>query len=91
MLEQYFTFVEFQESENTTTNLMANNKIKRGDIILWYDHQHTSVYAGNGAWYDAGARNGEHGYYASNGIYHFNKFATTIVAYPKIWGVYRFK
>ena len=91
LLEQYFTFIQFQESENTTTKLIANNKIKRGDIILWYDHQHTSVYAGNGNWYDAGARNGDHGYYDNSGTYHFNKFATTTVAYPKIWGVYRFK
>ena len=89
-IEPYLKFVQFSNSENKTESLLKNNKLKKGDIILWYDHQHTSVYAGNGLWYDAGCRGGSHGYY-SNGIYHFKTLETQSIAYPRIWGVYRWK
>ena len=72
-------------------NLIKQNKLKKGDIILWYDHQHTSVYAGDGVWYDAGCRGGDHGYYDNNGTYHFKTFKTKSIAYPRIWAVYRWK
>lgn len=90
-IEPYLKFVQFSNSENKTTDLLKKNKLKKGDIILWYDHQHTSVYAGDGLWYDAGCRGGSHGYYDSNNVYHFKTFRTKQNAYPRIWGVYRWK
>lgn len=38
----------------TAKSLVKANKLKTGDIVLWYNHQHTNVYAGNEMWYDAG-------------------------------------
>ena len=37
--------------------LVNEGKLKKGDIVLWYNHQHTNVYAGNNKWYDAGRWN----------------------------------
>ncbi len=49
--------MQFIETDNKTAKqLIKDGTLKAGDIVLWYDHQHTNVYAGDNKWYDAGRR-----------------------------------
>ena len=96
VLEKYFTFVSFGGKK--TSDLIKSGQLKRGDIVLWYNHQHTNVYAGNGKWYDAGMRDsgkskskGIWGY-SSNGNYYFKSLGPiSWSGYDKVWAVYRLK
>ena len=36
------------------STLIREGKLQKGDIVLWYNKQHTNAYAGNKKWYDAG-------------------------------------
>ena len=36
------------------STLIKKGKLQKGDIVLWYNQQHTNVYAGGKKWYDGG-------------------------------------
>ena len=59
--------IEFIDAGNKTAkSLIEDGTLKAGDIVLWYNHQHTNVYAGEGKWYDAGRQGGATGSGSSN-------------------------
>lgn len=50
------------DGENkTASSLISSGDLQAGDVVLWYNQQHTNVYAGNGKWYDAGRQSGSNG------------------------------
>lgn len=40
--------------KKTVKKMIADGSLKAGDIVMYSDHVHTNMYAGNGMWYDAG-------------------------------------
>ncbi|MEE3343237.1 MAG: Ig-like domain-containing protein [Bacilli bacterium] len=69
--------------------LISEGKLKPGDIVLWYSHQHTNVYAGNRKWYDAGR------WSANKGSTGFSTFGPVSISRLngewKIWKILRLK
>ena len=73
------------------STLIKNGKLQKGDIVLWYNKQHTNVYAGGSKWYDAGR-------WTANGSSGGGKFKTLgPISISKlnnewrVWRILRFK
>ena len=77
----------------TAKTLINNGTLKAGDIVLWYNQQHTNVYAGNNKWYDAGRQTGINGS-GSSSNYKFNTLGPVKISYymnGKVWKILRIK
>lgn len=71
-IKQYATFKKV--GNKTAKQLIAENKLKKGDICTYKGH--TNVYVGNHKWYDAGQRHGSQGE-GSSANYTFKTFGPT--------------
>ena len=88
-IEKYFRFIDM--GNKPTSTLIKNKTLRKGDIVLWYNHQHTNVYAGDGKWYDAGTRYGNWGYSKGDDYYFKTLGPLSWGGYDRVWGVYRMK
>ena len=71
--------------------LIKNGKLQKGDIVLWYNKQHTNVYAGGKKWYDGGR-------WSATGAKNGHSFKTlgpvsidSLNNNWKVWKILRFK
>ena len=77
-------FIYINGNKKSVSKLISEGKLKAGDIVLWYSHQHTNVYAGNKKWYDAGR------WSANKGSTGFTTFGPVkISALNSSWKVWR--
>ena len=77
----------------TAKSLINEGTLKAGDIVLWYNQQHTNVYAGNNKWYDAGRQTGINGS-GSSSNYKFKTLGPVKISYymnTGVWKILRIK
>ena len=74
------------------STLIKEGKLQKGDIVLWYNMQHTNAYAGNNKWYDAGrwsatgARGGSHRFKTVGPVY-----ISSLYNNGRVWRILRVK
>lgn len=85
-VENAFTITKYA-GKKTINQLLKSGDIQAGDIVTYYDLNHTNVYAGDGTWYDAG-----HAYGGGSGEAPFKTwFGKTVYGSYKVGCVLRLK
>ena len=81
--------MEYIDGGNKTASaLIKSGKLQAGDIIAWYNMQHTNIYAGDNKWYDAGRREGINGE-KSGGVFRFDTLGPFKVPKTNNWKVWK--
>ena len=89
-LKQRFEIID--GNARTGKELIKNNILQPGDVVMWYHQGHTNMYAGNNLWYDYG-RNFTGGY-GSMEEYYFKTFGPIRITYyedAQVWKILRAK
>jgi hypothetical protein len=90
-IREKFDIVEVN-GKATAKDLIKNGSLEAGDVVLWYDHGHTNMYAGNNLWYDMG-RNFTGGY-GTMDEYYFKTFGPVRIKYyeeARVWRILKVK